>query len=115
MPPLNTYCQTIPKYSWSSASLNAPRNCGRCTFYDYDKSLRWGGRTKAQSTEKNQVLSSTCHGAKSSEAEAFRESFMAAGLEGFGQVKGRSSVGTQIGVRIVCVASAGHVNPVPAS
>ena len=55
MPPLNTYGQTIPKYSWSAASSNTAGHCGGCTFYDYDKvpALRWRGRTTAQNTEKN--------------------------------------------------------------
>ena len=48
MPPLNTYGQTIPKYSWSAASLNAAGYCEGCTFYAYNKvpALRWRGRTE---------------------------------------------------------------------
>lgn len=40
---------------------------------------------------------------------------MEVGLEGLGQVEESSSIGTQIGARIVCRGSGGHLSPVPTS
>lgn len=108
MPPLNTYSQTIPKYSWSAASLNAAGYCEGCTFYAYDKvpALRWRGRTehrKELTAKQGLPMGSRVQRQKYSAKASWKWVWRIWAGEG-------CPVGTQIGVRIACVASVGHVN-----
>lgn len=87
MPPLNTYSQTIPKYSWSAASLECwVGHCEGCTFYvPMTRCLPSDGEVELRhrTQERTNCKAGLTYGVKSSKAKAFRESFMETGLEGF--------------------------------